>query len=147
LDAGKLEPGLSYRELYHHVRDALDTTHLEGTLKREILAEPERYVVLDEILPQTLMNLRAAGKKLLLITNSEWYYTKHLMSYAFDRFLQGRGWRDLFDIVIVQARKPSFFSGDAPAFRLVDDREHYTPHSGQLEIGEVYLGGHARLVE
>lgn len=147
LDAGKLEPGLSYRELYRHVRGALDTTHLEGTLKREILAEPERYVVLDEILPQALLNLRAAGKKLLLITNSEWYYTKHLMSYAFDRFLKGRTWRDLFDVVIVQARKPSFFSGDAPAFRLVDDREHYTPHAGKLELGEVYLGGHARLVE
>ena len=147
LDAGKLEPGLSYRELYREVRGALDATHLEGTLKREILAEPERYVVLDERLPQTLMDLSAAGKKLLLITNSEWYYTKHLMSYAFDRFLSGRTWRDLFDMVIVQARKPNFFSGDAPAFRLVDDREHYTPHAGKLELGQVYLGGHARLVE
>jgi len=63
LDAGKLEPGLSYRELYHHVRSALDATHLEGQLKREILAEPERYVVLDEKLPQTLLNLSAAGKR------------------------------------------------------------------------------------
>jgi len=147
LDAGKLEPGLSYRELYHHVRSALDVTHLEGTLKREILAEPERYVVLDERLPQALSNLKQAGKKLLLITNSEWYYTKQLMSYAFDRFMAGGSWRDLFDIVIVQARKPQFFSGDAPAFRLVDDREHYTPHAGKLELGQVYLGGHARLVE
>jgi HAD superfamily 5'-nucleotidase-like hydrolase len=147
LDAGKLDPGLSYRELYHHVRNALDATHLEGQLKREILAEPERYVVLDERLPNTLMDLRAAGKKLLLITNSEWYYTKRLMSYAFDRFLSGQTWRDLFDIVIVQARKPHFFSGDAPAFRLVDDHEHYTPHAGKLAPGEVYLGGHARLVE
>ncbi len=147
LDAGQLEPGMSYRELYHAVRGALDAAHLEGELKREILADPARYVVLDEQLPQALLNLRAAGKKLLLITNSEWFYTRRLMSYALDPFLGKETWRDLFDIVIVQARKPSFFSGDAPAFRMVDDLDQYTPHMGPLAAEHVYLGGHARLVE
>ena len=147
LDSGKLPVGLSYRELYQEVRTALDATHLEGQLKQEILQDPARYVVVDEELPQTLLDLRSAGKKLLLITNSEWFYTRHLMSYAFDRLLPQGSWRDLFDIVIVQARKPGFFSGKAPLFRLVDDRDHYTPHTGKLEAGQVYFGGHARLIE
>lgn len=147
LDGGKLAPGLGYRDLYTAVRQALDATHLEGELKREILKEPERYVVLDSELPRALLELRRAGKQLVLITNSEWFYTKQMMSYAFDRFLPQGSWRELFDMVIVQARKPDFFSATAPVFRLVDEREHYTPHAGPLVRGDVYLGGHARLVE
>jgi HAD superfamily 5'-nucleotidase-like hydrolase len=147
LDQGRLEPGLSYRALYGEVKTVLEATHLEGALKAEILANPSRYVILDEELPQALWELRAAGKKLLLITNSEWSYTRSMMSYSFDRFLPKGTWRDLFEIVIVQARKPEFFSRRAPVFRLVDEHSRYTPHLGPLKSGEVYLGGDARLVE
>jgi 5'-nucleotidase len=147
LDQGKLEPGLSYRALYAEVRRVLDATHLEGALKAEILARPEEYVILDEELPQALLELREAGKKLLLITNSEWTYTRSMMSYAFDRFLPSGSWRDLFEIVIVQARKPEFFSRSSPVFRMVDEQNRYTPHIGPLKAGEVYLGGDARLIE
>ncbi|MEY2932074.1 MAG: hypothetical protein RL033_2823 [Pseudomonadota bacterium] len=147
LDLGKLEPGLSYRALYQEVRRVLDATHLEGTLKSEILSDPGHYVILDEELPHALWELKAAGKKLLLITNSEWSYTQKMMSYAFDRFLPNGNWRELFSFVIVQARKPEFFSRRAPVFRLVDEPSRYTPHIGPLVEGEVYLGGDARLVE
>lgn len=147
LDQGKLEPGLSYRALYAEVRRVLDATHLEGALKAEILARPEEYVILDEELPQALLELREAGKKLLLITNSEWTYTRSMMSYAFDRFLPSGSWRDLFEIVIVQARKPEFFSRSSPVFQMVDEQNRYTPHIGPLKAGEVYLGGDARLIE
>src|SRR6185295_16219361 len=74
LDLGRLEPGLSYRALYAEVRRALEATHLEGALKAEILSDPSRYVILDEELPRALWELKAAGKQLLLITNSEWSY-------------------------------------------------------------------------
>ena len=45
------------------------------------------------------------GKVLILITNSDYVYTDTMMSYAYDPYLpEGRSWRDLFDMVIVQAR-------------------------------------------
>src|SRR5688572_27408090 len=147
LDLGRLEAGMSYLKLYGEVRRVLDATHLEGALKAEILSDPSRYVILDEELPRALWELKAAGKQLLLITNSEWSYTQSMMSYAFDRFLPSGSWRDLFTFVIVQARKPEFFSRRAPVFRLVDEPSRYTPHIGPLKSGEVYLGGDARLVE
>jgi HAD superfamily 5'-nucleotidase-like hydrolase len=147
LDLGRLEPGLSYSALYVEVRRVLDATHLEGELKAEILSDPSRYVILDEELPKALWELKAAGKQLLLITNSEWSYTQSMMSYAFDRFLPHGSWRELFTIVIVQARKPEFFSRRAPVFRLVDEPSRYTPHIGPLKAGDVYLGGDARSVE
>lgn len=41
-----------------------------------------------------------AGKQLILITNSDYHYTHHIMSYAYDCFLPpGQTWRDLFDMV------------------------------------------------
>ena len=147
LDQGKLEPGLSYRTLHGRIRQVMDAAHLEGELKSEIMADPTRYVVLDADLAPTLLDLKHAGKKLLLITNSEWNYTHRMMSYALDRYLGGGSWRQLFDIIVVQARKPAFFSEKAPAFRLADERGLYEPHLGPLKPGDVYLGGHARLVE
>ena len=40
---------------------------------------------LDPDVAATLLDMRRAGKKLILITNSDWRYTKSLMSYAYDR--------------------------------------------------------------
>lgn len=148
LDSGKLKPGLSYRHLAVEVRGALDAAHLEGDLKAEIVAEPGRYVILDDELVPALLDLEQSGKKLLLITNSEWEYTSAMMRFAIDRYLpKGRTFRDLFSLIIVQARKPTFFSGNSPAFHLVDDSGLLRPHHGKLELANVYVGGHARLVE
>ena len=64
-----------------------------------------------------LLDQKRAGKKLLLITNSEWIYTHDVRSYAVDSFLpDGMKWRDLFDVIIVSARKPEFFVSRASLF-------------------------------
>ena len=45
-----------------------------------------------------------------------------MMRYAFDRFLpSGMTWRELFDLVIVGARKPEFFTAARRLFEVVDD--------------------------
>jgi 5'-nucleotidase len=146
VDAGKLPTGTSYEDAYAVVRSSLDAAHVEGALKAEIVKEPDRFVELDEELPLALRDLRQAGKKLLVITNSEWEYTRDIMSYTFDRFVPG-GWRSLFDLVIVGARKPEFFMGSAPIFEIVDESGLLRPSVGPLREGGVYLGGNARLVE
>ncbi|MEB2313929.1 MAG: HAD-IG family 5'-nucleotidase [Sorangiineae bacterium] len=148
-EAGKIDRALGYAELYRRVKSALDETHLEGTLKEGIMAEPDTFVVLDPELPLALLDLKHAGKKLMLITNSEYSFTRAMMSYAFDRFLPAeQTWRSLFDVVLVGARKPAFFSQAGPAFRVVDEaRGLLEPWRGALHEGGVYLGGHAGLVE
>jgi HAD superfamily 5'-nucleotidase-like hydrolase len=147
LDRGELPGVLGYSELYKLVRSSLDEAHLEGELKGEILAEPERFVELDPDVALTLLDQRRAGKKLLLITNSDWHYTKALMGYAIDRFLpEGVTWRELFDLVVVSARKPEFFASRSPVFRVVDDSGLLRPVL-HLDSPGVYLGGSATLVE
>jgi FMN phosphatase YigB (HAD superfamily) len=138
---------MGYADLYRQIRSCLDEAHVEGQLKAEIIADPDRFVVLDEELPLALRDLREAGKKLLLITNSEWPYTRDMMRYAFDRYLpEGTTWRDLFDVVIVSARKPSFFEHKNPCFEVIDEEGRLLP-AIRPELGGTYLGSHAAAVE
>ncbi len=150
LDGGQLGTGIGYGELQRVVRRAIDQVHMMGALKETIMANPEHFVELDPDLPLALLDLKHAGKKLLVITNSEWAFTQAMMSYAIDRFLPAHmsSWRDLFDLVIVQARKPVFFRTKNPIFEIVDaDAGLLKPYTRSLETGGIYLGGHAGLVE
>lgn len=148
LDEELLPGALGYDGLYRLVRRSLDEAHMQGTLKAEIVAEPGRFVDLDEEMPLALLDQKESGKKILLITNSEWSYAEPMLNYVFDRFLPGdQTWHDLFDIAIVGARKPDFFSGRAPAFEVATEDGLLREHVGALEQGKVYVGGNARLIE
>jgi 5'-nucleotidase len=149
LDQGKLPKGLDYRALYTLVGDSMNAAHLEGQLKAEIIGAPERFVDLDPLLVPTLRDLKRAGKKLFLATNSEWHYTKPMMAFVFDRWLGGKpeAWRELFDLVIVQAKKPAFFEKSAPFLEVLDDDGHERPLQGSLRPGAVFRGGNAEAVQ
>lgn len=148
LDAGRLETAMGYSDLHRVVRKSVDEVHMMGALKEEIIADPDQFVELDPELALALLDLKHAGKKLLVITNSEWQYARAMMSYCLDRFLpQGTTWRDLFDLVIVGARKPVFFTQRNPIFEIVDETGLLRPYAGKLRDGHLYLGGDARLVE
>ncbi len=46
------------------------------------------------------------GKKLMLITNSEWYYTDGLCKHLFEGLVQGvKNWREIFDLIVVIGRQ------------------------------------------
>ncbi len=148
LDAGKAPGPMGYGDLYNEVKKVLDAAHVEGRLKAEIVAHPERFVDLDPDVPLALLDQKRAGKKLFLVTNSEWPYTRDMMAYAFDPFLpRGIGWRELFDLVIVAARKPAFFLGEQPFFELANEEGLLSPVVGQPEAGTILYGGHAGAVE
>jgi HAD superfamily 5'-nucleotidase-like hydrolase len=148
LDQRKLPEVLGYQELYERVRRALDQAHIEGQLKAEIAADPERFVEPDPDAALALLDQRAAGKKLLLITNSGWEYTRQMMSHAYDQYLPGdMTWRDLFDIVIVSARKPDFFDSNTPVFEMVSDDGLLRPCKGGIVRDGVFVAGNAAQVE
>jgi HAD superfamily 5'-nucleotidase-like hydrolase len=143
LDRRELPRAMGYADLYDVVRSSLNAAHMEGQLKADILANPDRFVVPDPDVVLTLRDQREAGKRLLLITNSEWAYTEQIMTYAFNPHLPvGETWRDLFEAVIVSADKPSFFTTSRPMYRVVDDDTGYLqPLVGPIERGGAYVGG------
>jgi HAD superfamily 5'-nucleotidase-like hydrolase len=148
LDRGALPRPFEYPGLYRHVRAGVDAQHMEGHLKAAIAAAPDRYVVQDPEAALALLDQKAAGKRLLLITNSEWSFTSKMMAHAYDRHLPGdMTWRQLFDVVIVAARKPAFFTERGPFFEVVDEAGLLRPLVGPLRVGGIYLGGSAAQVE
>lgn len=147
LDVGRLPGVLGYADLYEHVRASIDATHMEGALKAQVAASPGDFVTPDDELPLALLDIKHAGKKLLLITNSEWTYTRDMMSWVLDGRLPGAmTWRDVFDVVIVSAAKPGFFDQQRPLFEVVDDSGLLRPAHG-LREGCAFLGGTAAAVE
>jgi 5'-nucleotidase len=149
LDEGKLPETLGYRDLHRILLMALDEAHNLSELKTQIMADPDRFVELDPELPLTLLDQKMAGKRLLLITNSDWTYTRAMMNYTFDHSFPGSmEWRELFDLIIVEARKPGFFSDRQALYRVTDEEQGLLrSHRGPLEPGSVYAGGDAQLVE
>eukprot|EP00210_Caulerpa_lentillifera_P003662 g3496.t1 len=148
-DEGKIKRhgALSYGQLYNEVSKALFRTHVEGVLKSDIIKKPEDYVQIDPELPLTLLDQKASGKTLLLITNSEFEYTDKMMSFAYDRFLpDGMKWRDIFDMVIVNASKPEFFNHRNSMYKIVTSDGLMKPVF-LAEKGGIYAGGSATQVE
>lgn len=62
----------TYEQLYKAVSKALFKAHVQSTMKEEIMRDPLRFVNVDPAYTRTLLDQRAAGKKLALITNSDW---------------------------------------------------------------------------
>ncbi|TKY54329.1 Cytosolic purine 5'-nucleotidase [Spatholobus suberectus] len=138
---------LDYKGLYKAVGKALFWAHVEGRLKSEIMSKPELFVEPDPELPLALLDQKEAGKKLLLITNSDYHYTDKMMRHSFNRFLPNdMGWRDLFDIVIVSARKPEFFQMSHPMYEVVTGEGLMRP-CFKAQTGGLYSGGSAQMVE
>jgi len=148
LDKNEFPEVMGYADLNERMLSNLDAAYAEGMLRQEILKDPAQFVVEDAGTPLTLLDQKYAGKKLLLITDSEWEYVFEIMTYTFDPHLpDGMTWRNLFDMVIVSAGKPNFFLREQPAFEVVTEKGLLKPVVGSLKEGGVYVGGHARLVE
>ncbi|KAF8017678.1 hypothetical protein BT93_H2772 [Corymbia citriodora subsp. variegata] len=138
---------VDYKGLFKAVGKALFRAHVEGQLKSEIMSKPEKFVEPDPELPLALLDQKEAGKKLLLITNSDYHYTDKMMKHSFNRFLPNdMDWRDLFDIVIVSARKPEFFQMSHPMHEVVTGEGLMRP-CFKACTGGLYSGGSAQMVE
>ena len=144
IEASKTLPRLAergYSQLFQDVRSAIDWVHAEGTLKSRVLAEPGRYLQRDELLAMALLRLRLGGRPLILLTNSGWRYASGLCSFLFDGLLPGlESWRQLFDLVVVEAGKPGFFRHQRPFTALGPGGEAVA----EVEIpewGAAYSGG------
>ncbi|KAF2310354.1 hypothetical protein GH714_007951 [Hevea brasiliensis] len=141
--AAELGP-LDYKGLYKAVGKALFRAHVEGQLKSEIMSKPELFVEPDPELPLALLDQKEAGKKLLLITNSDYHYTDKMMKHSFNRFLPNdMDWRDLFDMSRLGSQS-SFKC--RPLYEVVTGEGLMRP-CFKARTGGLYSGGSAQMVE
>ena len=139
------------------VRTAVDDIHLRSLdLKKAVISNMPDYVKRDPRLGPMLEGVRQSGRKLFLLTNSDWWYTNNIMTFLLGgqsvsvvnityivdsslnwelrrsvrlvtvRYFLGE-WRACFDCVIVDACKPKYFSGGTPLHIV-------SPQSGEVRL-------------
>jgi len=97
-------------EIFQDVRWAIDTAHRNGEMKAKILANPDLYILRDPELPAALDRWQRSGKKLFVLSNSEWSFTDGVLRFLLDGQDPARPeWLDYFDLVVTSAAKPGFF--------------------------------------
>ncbi len=137
---------IDYGKLFEDVRASIDSAHHDGTIQAAILPALGRFVVRDPELAPTLHKLRSAGKKLFLLTNSQWPYTDAMMRYLLEGFMpEYPQWRNFFDVVVCAASKPAFFQERRPLMER--DGLQVRPASFPLERGRIYEGGNLHDLE
>lgn len=136
----------NYQSLFSDVRKCLNDAHQETELKGEIVANPSKYLIHDKRIVDALLKFKKYGKKLALITNSDYDYSRKIMDYCFKPFLN-TSWQQLFDLVIVSANKPEYFTGHNRYLRVDPLTGYLTNFYGQIEWGGIYQGGNASILE
>lgn len=133
-----------YREIALDVLSSVDKAHADGSIKNAISYNLSDYVHKEKAVVEGLKRLKRYGKQLFILTNSEYYYTKLLLEYAINPFLEpNEDWHNLFEYVITLAGKPRFFY-DNPRFLSVNPMDGtMTNFHGNIKPG-IYQGGCAR---
>ncbi len=136
-----------YKTMEEDVLVALDTSHRDGTLKGEVKKNVKKYIVQDAECVRSLETFKKHGKKLWVITNSDYEYTRLLLDYAINPFLKDhKNWKDLFSIVVTAAMKPKFFTDKMPLLQVDPKTGLMKNHHGVIEDG-IYQGGNAQTLQ
>lgn len=116
------------------VLNMLDEAHRDGSLKDVVKKDLARFIIKDPEVVAGLERYKIHGKKIFVVTNSDYAYTKLLLDYAVNPFLKDhKSWMDLFEIVVTFAQKPRFFY-DNLKFLKVD------PATGSMVNYDQHLG-------
>jgi HAD superfamily 5'-nucleotidase-like hydrolase len=134
-----------YAHIAEDLTAVLDRAHRDGTLKSAVRKNLDNFIIKDPEAVAGLERYKKHGKKLFVVTNSDYDYTKLLLDYTITPFLkEHKSWLDLFDFVITFSSKPRFFTDSARFLRIDPKTATMTNMSGVLEPG-VYQGGSANV--
>eukprot|EP00339_Tiarina_fusa_P026020 CAMPEP_0117004272 /NCGR_PEP_ID=MMETSP0472-20121206/5305_1 /TAXON_ID=693140 ORGANISM="Tiarina fusus, Strain LIS" /NCGR_SAMPLE_ID=MMETSP0472 /ASSEMBLY_ACC=CAM_ASM_000603 /LENGTH=603 /DNA_ID=CAMNT_0004705181 /DNA_START=61 /DNA_END=1873 /DNA_ORIENTATION=+ len=117
---------------------AIGDTHISGDFHRIVANDPKKYFNPTPHLKSVLTNLKSSGKHLIFASNSPYWYVDAGM-----RYVLGDDWISMWDIVIVSAGKPRFYTDKKRPFREVnkDNSRVKFKKVERLLQGEVYTEG------
>ncbi|XP_030378667.1 5'-nucleotidase domain-containing protein 3 isoform X2 [Scaptodrosophila lebanonensis] len=128
--------------VFHDIKTAMGSCH--PVMHATVMKDTEKYIEKNPKLVQYFEKLQNSGKKLFLVTNSPFSFVNCGMTW-----LVGAQWREFFDVVIVQARKPKFFTDESRPIRLYDAKthSHLWDRVFKLEKGKIYYEGSVRQLQ
>ncbi|XP_077296560.1 5' nucleotidase C [Arctopsyche grandis] len=128
--------------LFRDVKNSVKSCH---PIMHSIVSENVReYIHPNPELRKYFDRLINADKKLFLVTNSPYHFVNAGME-----LLVGTDWREFFDVVIVSARKPRFFTDHSRPIRVFDHTSgtHVWDKVTKLEKGMIYYEGTVRQLQ
>lgn len=134
-----------YAHIFDDLNTVLDRAHRDGTLKNKVAQDLPNYIIKDSKAVLGLERYKRHGKKLFVVTNSDYNYTKLLLDYTITPFVkEHKGWEDLFDYVITLSAKPRFFVDNQRFLRIDPKSGAMTNMDTKLENG-IFQGGSANV--
>ncbi|KAK6645083.1 hypothetical protein RUM43_001359 [Polyplax serrata] len=122
--------------VFRDVRSAIGSIH--PVMHNEVMENTKKYLEENPNMRKLITKLKSADKKLFLITNSPYHFVNKGLN-----LIVGEDWNDFFDIVIVQARKPKFFTDESTPIRIFDKNlnTQLWDRVSKLEKGTIYCEG------
>ncbi|MFA6236099.1 MAG: HAD-IG family 5'-nucleotidase [Bacteriovorax sp.] len=132
-----------FESLADDIKECLDLCHSDGTLKNEVRKNISDYIIQDPDVVTLLERYKRYGKKLLIITNSDFSYTKLLLEHTINPFLKDhKDWSELFEITVTLSSKPRFFTTKTAFLKIDPATGFMTNAEGKITKG-IYQGGFA----
>jgi HAD superfamily 5'-nucleotidase-like hydrolase len=133
---------VDFERVYQDIRECIDRVHRDDSLKAEIRKDLSKFIVRDPEVGPALHKLRSGGKKLFLLTNSLYDYTDAVMRFVLEGLLpEYPSWKNYFDLIVVGASKPGFFSDSRPFLEVDTATAKATVEPRALDRGKIYQGG------
>jgi HAD superfamily 5'-nucleotidase-like hydrolase len=134
-----------YETISEDVISTLDMAHRDGSLKGEVAKNLEKNIIPDPAVVAGLERYRKHDKKIFILTNSDYAYTKLLLDYAIQPYLKDyASWTDLFEFVITLAQKPRFFFDNLRFLKVNPADGTMTNFDEPLKPGIYQTGGAAK---
>lgn len=134
-----------YAQIADDVLNALDEGHRDGSIKDTVKANLQKFIIKEPDVVAGLEKFKKHGKKIFIVTNSDFHYTKLLLDYAINPFLKDhKSWDELFEITVTSGQKPRFFFDDLKYLKVNPNDGTMTNYYEKLSPG-VYQGGSANV--
>jgi HAD superfamily 5'-nucleotidase-like hydrolase len=99
-----------YIQIANDILICLDEAHRDGSIKDDVRKNIDKFIYKSPETVQNLEKFKRHGKKIFIITNSDFDYSKFILDSCITPFLKDhKHWTELFEFVITLAHKPKFF--------------------------------------
>ncbi|ETO22162.1 hypothetical protein RFI_15038, partial [Reticulomyxa filosa] len=128
------------------IRTALDYLQDGGFIHRAIAKAPDEYLGKDPNLGKLFAKLLNSNIKLFLLTNVNYKLIRDSCEYLMEDVIKELGvkdWHVIFNWIVVQAKKPSWFNVPNRPFREFDlkTEQFVLSHVKEMKHNGLYFGG------
>lgn len=135
-----------YETLANDIGAAMDCAHRDGSLKDIVCENLDDFIEKDPDLVAGIERYIKHGKKIFIVTNSDYKYSRVLLDYAINPYLKDhKTWNDVFELTITSAQKPRFFYDNLRFLKVNPEDGSLLNIEGPLTPG-IYQGGCASIL-